>query len=123
MTRNPFDGNNEVPWELDPHNPKVEEAIHTTFEFPITGMEVQLIGMALEQFQAMTAEMLAHGHSPSGGAVDRGREVQAMLAAMKLADQVNDRLIGVWRRFVNGQSVGLGDLPPDPFGPGAGPYL
>lgn len=123
MTSNPFDNNNEVPWELDPANPKVVEAIHTTFEFALTGMEIQCVGMALEQFQAMTMHMIAEGHSPSGGQVDRGREVQAMMQAMKMADRINDRLIEVWRRSVNGQSVGLGDLPPDPFGPGAGPYL
>lgn len=119
--RNPFE--DDVPWEQNPANPKVQETLKTTFEVGLTGMEIQCIGSALEMLSDYTMHCMTTGHSPTGGEVDRADEMRAMLGAMRMANEINNRLIEVWRRSVNGQTVGLGDLPPDPFGPGAGPYL
>lgn len=120
MNHNPMQEPDD--WEHNIANPKVREALETTFELAVTGMDIQMIGASLEQMKLVLAQELA-----SGGKVlrraDTAEGAMGCIRGIQQIDKFTDRLADMWDRAVRGQMIGLGDMPPDPFGKGAGPYL
>jgi hypothetical protein len=110
MSHKPRPNPEDMPWELNPANPKVQEALGTTFEFPITGLEIQMLGASCEQMKQFLMADIQSGCRLSGAGPEM---VPAAVQGMMQLEKMCDRLEARWKDAVLGMSVG--DLPPDPF--------
>jgi hypothetical protein len=122
-------GNDE--WLHNPANPKVQEALESTFEIRLTGLELQCVGSALDALASGIMHDLTSGHVPDGlkaAAEQAGVPLaEAMVAGMRAAQcasGIAGNLHKQWVDYVEGRKVSISDMPPDPFrGEAAGPYL
>lgn len=109
--------NDETPWELNPANPKVQQALDAQFEVRVTGIELQTLTMGMNTLGQYLIEDMRSGGQVSGVGP---QAIPQMIAGMKMARDLMVRLEQQWTDYVQGRTVSVSDMPPDPFGPGSG---